>query len=101
MKKRRLVLCALLVASVPGCNVLPANGPSHYDISYGAASTMLAEPSVAAFNYVLVDINRLVLDNVVDIGPGSFFRTFGKGHGPAPVIRIGAGDVVQISVFES
>jgi polysaccharide export outer membrane protein len=62
---------------------------------------MLSDPSTVAFNYVLLDINRLVLDNVVDIGPGSFFRTFGKGHEPPPVIRIGAGDVVQVTIFES
>ncbi|MFZ1103158.1 MAG: polysaccharide biosynthesis/export family protein [Hyphomicrobiaceae bacterium] len=101
MKKQRLILCATLAAQLSGCSALPSSGPHHYDIAEGAASVLLSDPTTVAFNYVMLDINRLVLDNVVAIGPGSFFRTFGKGHGPPPVIRIGAGDVVQVSIFES
>jgi polysaccharide export outer membrane protein len=101
MKRRRLIFCALLAVQLSGCYRLPASGPNHYDIANGAASALLSDPHTVAFNYVLLDINRLVLDNAVDIGPGSFFRTFGRGHGPAPVIRIGAGDVVQVSIFEA
>jgi polysaccharide export outer membrane protein len=101
MRKKTLVVCAILAAQLSGCGWLPGSGPRHYDIAEGAVSAMLADPSMVAFNYVLLDINRLVLDSVVHIGPGSFFRTFGKGYGPPPVIRIGAGDVVQISIFES
>ena len=52
-------------------------------------------------DYALLDINKAVLERVVDIGPGSFFRSFGTGRGPAPVIRVGVGDVVQVSIFES
>ena len=52
-------------------------------------------------DYALVDINKAVLEHAVDIGPGSFFRTFGAGSGPAPSIRVGVGDVVQVTVFES
>jgi polysaccharide export outer membrane protein len=91
----------LLALQLAGCNALPSSGPHHYDIADGAAASLLSERNTVAFNYVLLDINRLVLDNVVEIGPGSFFRTFGKARGPAPVIRIGVGDIVQISIFEA
>jgi polysaccharide export outer membrane protein len=101
MKKQRLILCAALAAGLSGCRALPSSGPHHYDIAEGAASVLASDPATVAFNYVLLDINRLVLDNVAHVGPGSFFRTFGRGHGPPPVIRIGAGDVVQVSIFES
>jgi polysaccharide export outer membrane protein len=101
MKANRLILCAFLATQLAGCYRLPASGPNHHDIATGAAFALLADPHVVAFNYVLLDINRLVLDNLVDIGPGSFFKTFGKGHGPAPVIPIGVGDIVQVSIFES
>jgi polysaccharide biosynthesis/export protein len=97
----RLVLCTLLAIHLAGCRVLPAGGPLHRDISSGAAAALVSEGSTVAFNYVLLDINRAVLDKVPEIGPGSLFRSFGKGHGPAPVIRVGVGDVVQISIFES
>jgi polysaccharide biosynthesis/export protein len=82
------------------CTQLPVNGPDHRSISIGAASSMTSDERVA-LDYVLLDINRNVLEFIASIGPESFFRTFGNGHGPAPIIRIGAGDVVQISVFES
>jgi polysaccharide export outer membrane protein len=54
-----------------------------------------------ALDYVLLDINSKVLDYAVSIGPESFFGTFHGNKGPAPVIRVGVGDVLQVSVFES
>jgi polysaccharide export outer membrane protein len=97
----RLVLCTLIAVQLPGCNVLPAGGPFHRDVSGGAVAALVSQPDTVAFNYVLLDINRAVLEHVADIGPGSLFRSFGRGYGPAPVIRVGVGDVVQISIFES
>ena len=82
------------------CTQLPVTGPDHRSISIGATSSVTSDERVA-LDYVLLDINRSVLDFVVNVGPESFFRTFGNGQGPAPVIRIGVGDVIQISIFES
>jgi polysaccharide export outer membrane protein len=101
MDRRGPFLWLLLALQLAGCNALPSSGPHHYDIADGAAASLLSERNTVAFNYVLLDVNRVVLDNVVEIGPGSFFRTFGKARGPAPVIRIGVGDVVQITIFEA
>lgn len=97
----RFVLCALLAAQLCGCQVLPAGGPRSRDISGAATAALVSERGTVAFNYVLLDINRVVLDHVAHIGPDSLFRSFGKGYGPAPVIRVGVGDVVQIAIFES
>lgn len=52
-------------------------------------------------DYALVDISRPVLENLVDIGPESFYRTFGTGRGAPPEIRVGVGDVVSVSIFEA
>jgi polysaccharide export outer membrane protein len=82
------------------CTQLPVSGPDHRSISIGASATLSSNERVA-LDYVLLDINRSVLDFVVSVGPESFFRTFGGDKGPAPVIRIGVGDVVQVSIFES
>jgi polysaccharide export outer membrane protein len=82
------------------CTQLPVSGPDHRSISIGATATLSSNERVA-LDYVLLDINRAVLDLVVSVGPESFFRTFGGDKGPAPVIRIGVGDVVQVSIFES
>jgi polysaccharide export outer membrane protein len=97
----RLVLSALLGAQLSGCHILPAGGPRYRDISGGAAAALLSGQDTVAFNYVLLDINRVVLEHVAEIGPGSLFKSFGKGYGPAPVIRVGVGDIVQIAIFES
>jgi polysaccharide export outer membrane protein len=95
------ILCTLFGGFLAACTALPTSGPSHRDITEGAAASLLSKRDTVAFDYVLLDINKGVLERVVDIGPGSFFRTFGRGHGPAPVIRVGVGDVVQVSVFEA
>src|SRR5207244_1788085 len=82
------------------CTQLPVTGPDHRAISIGATESVTSNERVILDN-VLLDINRTVLDFAVNIGPDSFFRTFGSDRGAAPVIRIGVGDVVQISIFES
>jgi polysaccharide export outer membrane protein len=101
LNMRRLLYCMLVATQLAGCGALPSSGPYHRDIAGGAAAAMLSDRNDVAFNYVLLDINRLVLSRAREIGPGSFFKTFGRGHGPAPAIRVGVGDVVQITVFES
>jgi polysaccharide export outer membrane protein len=95
------IFCALFGVLLAGCNALPTSGPNPYDISDSAAASLTNHRDTVVFDYVLLDINRVVVEQVTDIGPGSFFKTFGAGHGPAPVIRVGVGDVVQVSIFES
>jgi polysaccharide biosynthesis/export protein len=91
-----LLSCLFLAA----CSALPMSGPDYRDIS-GNAVTTLEAANLPAFNYALVDLNQAVVSNAVDIGPGSFFKSFKTGKGPAPEILVGVGDVVQISIFES
>lgn len=101
MRMRKDILCAFVCVVLAGCNSLPTSGPYSRDIIDGAATSLVNEPREVVFDYALVDINRAVLDEVVAVGPGSFFRSFGRGRGPAPAIRVGVGDVVQVSIFES
>jgi polysaccharide biosynthesis/export protein len=91
----------LLLAALTGCTQLPVDGPSYRDIDSGATAALVGDRRAVVFDYVLIDINQAVLDWVPDVGPGSFFQTFGAGRGPAPEIRFGVGDVVQVSIFES
>jgi polysaccharide export outer membrane protein len=95
------VVCTLFSLLLAGCVALPTSGPYHLDITGGASASLTNDRGAIVFDYVLLDINRDVLDHVADIGPGSFFTTFGTGGGPAPVIKVGVGDVVQVTVFES
>jgi polysaccharide biosynthesis/export protein len=87
--------------SAAGCTALPTSGPNPRHIIEGASSALISEPNTAGFDYTLLDIDRSVLDRVVGIGPGSFFKSFGNKNTPPAAIRVGVGDVVQVSIFES
>jgi len=101
MRMRGKLVCTLLSLLLAGCVALPTSGPYHLDITGGATSSITNDRHTIVFDYVLLDISRDVLERVADVGPGSFFATFGTGGGPAPVIRVGVGDVIQVSIFES
>jgi polysaccharide export outer membrane protein len=91
----------LSAALIAGCTNLPVDGPSHHDITGAATASVNNERRQVAYDYVLVDVSDKVIDCLLDIGPGSFFRSFGTGRGPAPTITVGVGDVVQVTIFES
>jgi polysaccharide biosynthesis/export protein len=90
------MICVLAAACT-----LPVDGPRHRDITNGASASLVADRHAVAVDYALVDINRAVVEHAVDVGPSSFFGTFGQRPGPPPVIRVGVGDVLQVTVFEA
>ena len=81
------------------CSQLPDTGPAYQDI-FRTATTAALTPGESV-DYALVDVTPTVVERAVDIGPGSFFKTFGNGKGPPPAIPVGRGDVIQLTVFES
>ncbi|MBS0237577.1 MAG: polysaccharide export protein [Proteobacteria bacterium] len=99
-----------IVGMLSGCTQLPVVGPSYRDIKSGAATTLTngrdplfvyTSRDAVDFNYALIDINPFVLSVLSGISPDTFQGTFGQQRGPVPVIRVGVGDVVQTSIFES
>ncbi len=62
---------------------------------------MVAAANNTILNYALVDLNKNVLPYIDDPGPGSLLRTFGEGRGPAPELKVGIGDTVQVTLFEA
>ena len=124
----RACILALAVL-VAGCS-LPNSGPDHRAIDAGASEALLESSSckrtdwvsakdsvhgskkgdgrwVCGFRkstdrkYVLVNINRSVLSAVAHIGLGSFYPTFAMGRGTPFGLKIGVGDVIAITIFES
>ncbi len=99
---RNLVCAALgLCLVLPACAELPVSGPSHRDILSGAATVAATSPDTVAFEYALVDLNEQAVSAIYDIDADSFLRSFGKGRGTPPKVLIGAGDVLQLTIFES
>jgi len=93
---------AALCLATASCSELAVNGPYHGDIIQGAATAALRDPKSVAYQYALVDIDDCVVKHVADLDGGSFYGSFGRGsRGPAPAVMIGAGDVLQLTVFES
>ena len=96
--KKTFVVLVLPVA-VASCSTLPETGPAHRNVEADATAKLNGPSPV--FNYALVDLNKNVLPFVVDPGPGSLYRTFGTGRGPAPELRVGIGDTIQVTLFEA
>ena len=77
------------------------SGPSRRAVESQATAAVAASAAASILDYALVDLNRSVLPLIVDPGPGSLLRTFGAGHGPAPEIKVGIGDTIQVTLFEA
>lgn len=91
----------VVAALLAGCTNLPIDGPKPRDISHAATASVTNDRHKVVYDYVLIDISDRVIECVVDVGPGSFFRSFGTGRGPAPTIGVGVGDVLAVTIFES
>jgi polysaccharide biosynthesis/export protein len=91
----------LAVLALAGCTNLPTNGPSRRAIENNASVTLVADTRSSVVDYVLVDITDAVLREVPTINPGSFYRTFGERPSFVPSFRIGVGDQLTVSIFES
>lgn len=95
------IYLTLVAALLAGCGNLPVDGPAFRDISNAAAVSVVNDRHQVVYDYVLVDISNRVLEHVEEVGPGSFFSSFGAGRGPAPTIAVGVGDVLAVTIFES
>ena len=84
-----------------GCSSMSRDGPAPETIRSDASYVVPAAPDLPVFNYVLLDITRAVVDIFGARPSSSLYDTFGRDKGPAPEIRVGVGDVVQLTVFES
>lgn len=101
MRRNLAIAAGFTAILLSGCSQLPVGGPNHYVVDREASSALVQDRRSVVVDYALVDISRPVLENLVDIGPESFFRTFGTGRGAPPEIRVGVGDVVSVSIFEA
>ena len=92
-----LLTTAMLVA---GCSWLPDSGPSTSAITDGATVVGEPEDGTVGFKYALMDVSKQVLPYISEDG-NSLAKTLGMGGSIAPEVRVGVGDTLQVTIFES
>ena len=107
MKKKLISLAggvalALLTAS---CSVLPSAGPYSHSFAEKAydhvkTTTAPADASEAPMDYVLVDVDRKIV-NIMARKPNKPFDGRFRGDRNPADIRIGIGDTVRVTIFEA
>jgi polysaccharide export outer membrane protein len=89
-----------ILVGLQSCTSLPDSGPTTSAVTGGATVVATAEPEAIGFHYALLDIRQSILPHVSADGR-SLASTFGLGQAPAPEIRVGVGDVISVTIFES
>ena len=96
----KVATTAVLVVSLSGCAMLPGSGPREQSIHANASAASKNESATLGYDYVVVDVTRATLPFMTQ-DPEGEFQTFGVRAQGAPSIRLGPGDVVRVTVFES
>lgn len=92
---------SLLLLLLCSCASLPASGPGRKDILSNAAAIVPAAESGRSLPYAVVDLSQDVVEAASEWSGVSLAGSFGTGAKPSTEIRLGVGDVVQVTVFES
>lgn len=103
------VLIGVLITSplLSACQHLPKAGPGHSDIQKKAAYHLTTEKQVLTAqkgvetNYVLVDLSEAVTAYFKPEAQKTLGSRFGGSSRGAPMIKLGVGDIVEITLFES
>ena len=94
MRRSRVLLGLSLLGSIAlgGCSMLPANGPSSWDVRAG-------QQDPASLSYASVPVTRKVVDTLAKAAPrlgGAFTDRL-----PPKIIRFGVGDIIGVTIFEA
>ncbi len=94
------LIAAASVAALSSCAMLPGTGPREQSIHVNAAASAENTNATLGYDYAVVDVTRATLP-FLSRDPVSEFRSFGVSNQSIPAIRLGPGDVVRVTVFES
>ncbi|MCV6577266.1 MAG: polysaccharide export protein [Cohaesibacter sp.] len=99
---KKAVLATTISFAFVGCAMLPRSGPDDGAIARQAASTLSNEDLQALkTKYALLDINDAMLPYFQDTLLTSFAPGFKGARQRPPVLPVGIGDKVKITIFES
>jgi polysaccharide export outer membrane protein len=92
---------SFLLLLLCSCTALPSSGPDRAAILENAAAVVPAAEAGTNAPYALVDISEAVVEAAGEWSDTSLAGSFGTGTKPSAEIRLGVGDVLQVTVFES
>jgi len=96
----KVVLCVIAFQLIAGCASMPGNGPDSTSVINNAATASRTATATLGYSYVLVDITRDKIPFMMKSGMDAS-STFGLTGAVIPEVRLGVGDVIQLTVFES
>lgn len=102
--RRSVAKTGMLIATtfaVAGCQGLPKEGPTAQEIQSKAAVTVAGANTRTIFDYVLLDVDGATVNHFGTPPKSSLVGTFGNSRSVAPQLKLGVGDVVQVTVFEA
>ncbi|TCP58355.1 polysaccharide export outer membrane protein [Rhodovulum bhavnagarense] len=99
---RKLHVTGVLVSSLVlvSCTAMPRNGPSAADVISAASARAKNDEATLGYEYAIVDVTRGMLP-FISSDDASSFASFGAASSTPPEIRLGVGDVIQLTIFES
>ena len=99
-KNIKVALCAIVLQLIAGCAAMPGNGPDSTSVINNAQTAARTTTATLGYSYILVDIES---DNIPLIASSDVVAdaSFGITADVIPEIRLGVGDVIQLTVFES
>lgn len=104
---KSMVVASGIVAVCAGCTVMPSHGPASASVGAGAMTQVGSTQADAAEgvagvaqNYVLVHVNNAILAKMKTSGDPRFAGMLTDRRAPQG-LRIGAGDVISLSIFEA
>lgn len=97
---RSSAVISVLIA-LSGCTELSKEGPTASAIRNQAALKVGSSSSRSIFDYVLVNVDDKVVHQFGKLERPSLYGTFGNTKSTPSRLRLGVGDVVQVTIFEA
>ena len=94
------IFIALLIA-LPSCTALPGSGPLSQEITQHAMVVTPANGENSGLQYAVVNLTRDVLEANTGSDVVTLAGAFGQDAGKPQVGRLGVGDELQVTIFES
>src|SRR6056297_1619186 len=83
-----------------GCASMPGSGPDPLIVAENSKATLKDDSPTLGYDYALVDISFDKLP-FISLDEQESMSSFGVSNNTIPEIRLGVGDIIQLTVFES